>query len=81
MIERRAEAEFEQFQRDIAFGETHHDELLKRYPEQWVAILNEGVVGAAPDVYHLLDELTVRRIPTERVVLRHLSRQEELLIL
>ena len=50
-------------------------------PEQWVAILNEKVVGGSSDVYQLIDELREKDIPTERVVLRHLTREEELLIL
>ena len=73
--------EFDQFQRDIEYSETHREELLNQYPEQWVAVLKRKVVGHASDVYELLDELRERGIPTERVVLRHLTRQEELFIL
>lgn len=71
----------ENFQRDIEYAEAHREELLEQYPEQWVAILDQQVVGAKPDVYQLVDELKEWGIPTERVVLRHLTRQEELLIL
>ena len=73
--------EFDQFQQDVSYAETHHEDLLNRYPEQWAAILHQKVVGAAPDVYKLIDELQERGIPTERAVLRHLTRREELLIL
>ena len=75
------EGEFKQYQKDIGYAETHHEELLNQYPEQWVAILNEKVVGGGSDVYQLIDELREKGIPTERVVLRHLTREEELLIL
>ncbi len=75
------QVEFDQFQRDIEYSETHREELLNQYPEQWVAVLKGKVVGHASDVYQLLDELGERGVPTERVVLRHLTHQEELFIL
>ena len=75
------QGEFKQYQKDVRYAETHHEELLNQHPEQWVAILNEKVVGAGSDVYQLIDELREKGIPTERVVLRHLTREEELLIL
>ena len=77
----KQQVEFDQFQKDIEYSETHREELLNQYPEQWIAVLKRKVVGHASDVYELLDELRERGIPTERVVLRHLTRQEELFIL
>jgi ribosomal protein L20 len=73
--------EFQQYQKDIEYAETQHEELLRQYPEQWVAILNEEVVGSDSDVYRLIERLRRCGIPTERAVLRHLTEQEELLIL
>ena len=75
------ELEFQQYQRDIEYAETRHEELLRQYPEQWVAILNEEVVGSDSDVYRLINQLRKRGIPTEWSVLRHLTEHEELLIL
>ena len=75
------QAIFEKFQRDIDYAEAHSEELLNQYPEQWVAILDQQVVGAKPDVYQLIDDRKAWGIPTQRVLLRHLTRQEELLIL
>ena len=73
--------EFKEYQKDIDYAETHREGLLNQYPEQWVAILSETVLGAGSDVYRLIDELREKGIPTERVVLRHLTQEEELLIL
>ncbi|MFQ6026747.1 MAG: hypothetical protein ACE5Q6_04435 [Dehalococcoidia bacterium] len=72
---------FEQYQKDVEYAETHYDELLSRYPEQWAGILEGKVVGTAADVYQLIDDLKKQGIPTERVVLRHLTNNEELFIL
>jgi phosphoserine phosphatase len=75
------EAILEKFQRDIDYAEAHREALLNQYPEQWVAILDQQVVGAKPDVYQLIDDLKARGIPTQRALLRRLTRQGELLIL
>jgi len=77
----KQQTEFEQFQRDIEYAETHREELLSQYPEQWVAIFNQEVVGASLDPHQLIANLKETGIPTEWVVVRHLTRQEELLIL
>jgi len=41
------------------FWEVHYDDLLKRYPEQFVAVRDDKVVAANPDlallIYHLRD--------------------------
>ena len=75
------QAEMEQFEKDIGYAETHREELLNQYPEQWIAILSQQVVGASTDAYQLIADLKKRGIPTAWVVVRHLTRQEELLIL
>lgn len=43
------QAEIRRFHRDVDYYQAHREELLKQYPEQWVAIFNEQVVGADPD--------------------------------
>lgn len=71
----------EKFQRDIAYAEAHREELTSQYPEQWVAVLDQQVVGVKPDVYQLIEDLTAKGIPLQGVVFKHLIQQEELLIL
>lgn len=73
--------ELERFKKDMDYYETHREELLSKYPEQWVAIFNEDVVDAAPDAEQLLDELRKKGVPTEHVFVQHLTRKDELLIL
>lgn len=76
-----AQAELKRFKKDTAYLDTHYEELLEKYPEQWVAIYNQQVVGAAPDFDELLTELQEVGIPIERAVVEHLTGQEEVLIL
>ncbi len=75
------QAELQRFKKDTAYYETHHEELLRKYPEQWVAIFNQKVVGASPDYEQLLAELETGRVPTERTLFKHLTQKEELWIL
>ena len=75
------EAELQRFKRDTQYYEAHREELLTQYPEQWVAVFNQQVVGAAPDFEQLLAMLEQNSIPVERTLIEHVTRKEELLIL
>lgn len=78
---RDKQAERHLFQKDVGYYEGNREKLLEEYPEQWVAIYNQKVVGAAPDVQQLLTDLKQRGIPTERLLVRHVTREDEMLIL
>ena len=75
------QAELQRFKRDTQYYEAHREELLTKYPEQWVAVFNQQVVGAAPDFEQLLAMLEQNGIPVERTLIEHMTRKEELLIL
>lgn len=75
------QAELERFKRDTQFYEAHRQDLLGKYPEQWVAIFDERVVGTAPDFDQLLDDLQTRHMPVGKVLVEHLTTKDELLIL
>ncbi len=75
------QAELERFGKDTEYYEVHYEELLAKYPEQWVAIFNEEVVGASADYDQLLADLQAKDIPIERALFKHLTRKEEIWIL
>ena len=75
------QTEWERFRRDTAYLDAHYEELLNRYPEQWIAIFNQEVVGAGADFERLLAEIEERGIPVGRALVEYLTRDEELLIL
>ena len=75
------QAELQRFKRDTQYYEAHWEELLTQYPEQWIAVFNQQVVGAAPDFEQLLVMLEQSGIPVERTLIEHVTRKEELLIL
>lgn len=77
----KVQTALQRFKHDTAYYEAHHEELLARYPEQWVAIYNQQVVGAAPDYEPLLDELQAKGFAVGEVLVEFLTRHDELLIL
>ena len=77
----KVQTALQRFKRNTAYYEAHHAELLERYPEQWVAIDHQQVVGVAPDYEPLLDELQAKGFAVGEVLVEHLTRHDELLIL
>ena len=75
------QAEMEQFERDIAYYQAQRETLLQQYPETWVAIYNQQVVGAAKDLKRLIHQLEKRGIPKCRPFVEYVTEKEELLIL
>ena len=75
------QAELQRFKRATAYYEAHREELLEQYPEQWVAIFNQQVVGASPDFDQLLDDIEGKGVRVGQVLVEYLTRKDELLIL
>ena len=75
------QAILEDFQRDIDYYRAHYEELLGRYPDKWVAIFGQTVVGAGPELEPLLNNLQAKGIPPERVVVKHPSSEQGVWIL
>jgi hypothetical protein len=74
-------ARIDDHNRDVQYYEAHFQELLARYPNQWIAILDQNVVGASDDAFELMAQLEARGVSTNRVLRRHMAREAELLIL
>jgi hypothetical protein len=75
------QAELEHFHKDTQYLEAHREELLERYPEQWVAVFNEEVVGASPDFDQLLDDLEGREFSVGKILVDYLTREDAVWIL
>ena len=69
------------FQRDIDYYESRREQLLQQYPEQWIAILNQDIVGSDTDLKRLLQCLNQAGIPIEKALIEHVSAEDEVLIL
>ncbi|MGH2352049.1 MAG: DUF5678 domain-containing protein [Chloroflexota bacterium] len=75
------QADIERFTRDALYFEARQGELLRDYPEQWIAIFNEQVVATNLDFERLLDDVQAKGIPVEQVFIEQVTANEETWIL
>lgn len=73
-------AELERFHQDVTYFDRHYDELLTRYPEQWVAVLDQEIVGVDTDLERLAARLRERGVPMERIYINRLTSEDYVLI-
>ena len=66
---------------DVAFFESHYDELLADYNGQWIAILGEQVVCTADDAFALIVKLKAKGLGARGAIRRHMTTEAELMIL
>ena len=81
MTQERREDKLARFQRDVDYYESRFEELLRQYPEQWIAILNQAVVGSDPHLDRLLSRLNSEELPIEKALIEHVTAEEEVFIL
>ena len=81
MTQERREDKLARFQRDVDYYESRYEELLQQYPEQWVTILSQAVVGSDPHLDRLLQRLNQEGIPIEKALIEHVTAEEEVFIL
>ncbi len=61
-----AEAAWQKAEAEQAFWRAHRQELLEKYPDQFVVVLDGEVITAGKDLQEVLDELERRGIqPTD----------------
>jgi hypothetical protein len=73
--------DLDRFQRDAEYFDQHRQELLQTYPEQWVAVYHQRVVGAAKSPRKLVEHLKRKGIPPGLVFRDYVTDKEDLLIL
>ncbi len=64
---------FKQFETDRHFLETHQSKWLGQYPDMFVAVYREQLVGAAPTAAELAKQLAAKGVPAGRSYWRFLS--------
>ena len=72
---------FKKFKLDVDYYEAHREELLNSYPEQWVAIRDKQIIGVATSPEELRGILEGKGLPTDRILVRHLTRTPDPLVL
>jgi hypothetical protein len=74
------QTELGRFHSDGQWFSDHYEELAKKYPDQWVAVYNQEVVGASPDSDALFAALKKKGVPINHAFFKYLSSEEELWI-
>jgi len=80
-LEPEIQEDMDRYRADAAYFEAHRRALLEEYPEQWVAVYHQEVVGAAKDIKRLVKQLERKGIRPGRTYREYLTDKEELLIL
>jgi hypothetical protein len=80
-VDPQVQEEMERFRADAAWMDAHRGKLLQRYLDQWVAVYDQQVVGAAKDMKRLVKELERKGIRPGRTYTEYLTDKGELLIL
>ena len=75
-----AEEELDSFTKDALYADSHREELARQYPEQWVGIYHERVVGAAKTSKQLVRRLDKQGIPPGETYFHYASEYEPVLI-
>jgi hypothetical protein len=73
--------EMEQYERDRRFLEAHLPEWIERYPDYWVAVFQEELVGVSESVTQLLQILDEKGIPRARATLKFLTTKSKPMLL
>ena len=68
-------------QQEAEYYEAHYEELLEKHPEQWVAILDQKVVGVSSDPTELMQRLKDQGVSLRRMLVKHVTREQETWIL
>ena len=70
----------EEHLKDVKYHDENYHDLLAQYPEQWIGILGQQVVGAATSEDELIAQLKARGFSWDLVFRRHMTESEEILI-
>jgi hypothetical protein len=69
------------FQRDAEYLAKHEQDLIAKYPNEWIAIYDSKVVAHSSQLRELKRLLRTKRLPLSTVVIEYLSRTPVTLIL
>ena len=75
------DAALQETERDMKYYAARRAELLRQYPNLWVAIHSQRVVAAAPEIEQLFAELRSHGVAAEEALIQRLTDEEEVLIL
>jgi hypothetical protein len=71
----------QQFDSDGQYVQEHLAELLSRYPDMWIAVYNQEIIGAAKTVQGLVKQVQKKGLSLADIYREYLSREDDIWIL
>jgi hypothetical protein len=72
--------EIDRHERDALFVQEHREELLRQFPETWIAVYDRRIVGAAKELPQLIEQVKQKGIRPGRTYREFLTDNDDLLI-
>lgn len=69
-VSRPQSPELAQFHSDSIWFSEHYDDLKAQYPDQWVAVYHNEVVGASEDGIAIIKDTKAKGLPVGHVFVR-----------
>ena len=74
-------AEFEQFKKNITFYDENKKKISRKFPEMWIGVSNQSVVGTARDLSDLITKLENKGIDPSATYIQFATRKKFPLVL
>lgn len=68
------------FDEDNLYFDEHMDELARDFPEEWIAIYHQRVVGHDSSLDRLMDGLVQKNLPVGQIAVRRATRDQLLFL-
>src|SRR5436305_10892371 len=78
---KQVDRELRAFRKDAQLLSAKREQLLKTYPEQWVAVYEGKVAAAAPTLPRLVDQMKELQIPRGRAAVRFMTKHRRKMFL
>ncbi len=69
------------YRRRLLFLDANHAELVKKYPDQWVALASNGTLVAAPTMTEIIEKLERKGLHKNNAATKFMETPPRLLIL
>ncbi len=70
-------AGMKEFERDIRYFQARREELLEKYPEQWVAVYRLELKGHARNLPGLIKQLRAKGVPRGEAYVKFLTKNPQ----
>ena len=77
----RLHRELSSFRRAARVLSSHHQRLIEKYPNQWIAVYGEEVIASGSTLDAVLKEMARRKVPQGRTVVHFVEKSQRTMIL